>query len=67
MAKGTYQINDLFLRKVKGVDADGRVLSKLVPTGNLPDCMETIRAAGLDVPGSVLEANWRLEQKSARS
>jgi pilus assembly protein CpaF len=67
MAKGTYQINDLFLRKVKGVDADGRVLSKLVPTGNLPDCMETIRAAGLDVPASVLEANWRLEQKSARS
>ena len=67
MAKGTYQINDLFLRKVKGVDADGRVLSKLVPTGNMPDCLETIRAAGLDVPGSVLEANWRLEQKSARS
>ncbi len=67
MAKGTYQINDLFLRKVKGVDADGRVLSTLAPTGNLPDCMETIRAAGLDVPASVLEANWRLEQKSARS
>ena len=67
MAKGTYQINDLFLRKVKGVDGDGRVLSKLVPTGNMPDCLETIRAAGLDVPGSVLEANWRLEQKSARS
>jgi pilus assembly protein CpaF len=67
MAKGTYQINDLFLRKVKGVDADGRVLSKLVPTGNLPDCLETIRAAGLDVPGSVLEANWRREQKAERS
>ena len=67
MAKGTYQINDLFLRKVKGVDADGRVLSTLAPTGNLPDCMETIRAAGLDVPASVLEANWRLEQTSARS
>lgn len=61
MAKGTYQINDLFLRKVKGVDADGRVLSRLLPTGNLPDCLETIRAAGLDVPAGVLEANWRRE------
>jgi pilus assembly protein CpaF len=63
MAKGTYTINDLFLRKVKGVDAQGRVLSKLVPTGNLPDCLETIRAAGLELPASVLEASWRLEQK----
>lgn len=67
MQKGTYQINDLFLRKVKGVDPDGRVLSKLVPTGNLPDCLETIRAAGLECPASVLEANWRREQKTGRS
>lgn len=67
MAKGTYTINDLFLRKVKGVDADGRVISTLSPTGNLPDCLETIRAAGLDVPASVLEANWRREQKTGKS
>jgi pilus assembly protein CpaF len=67
MSKGTYTINDLFIRKVKGVDADGRVISKLVPTGNLPDCLETIRAAGLDVPASVHEANWRREQKAVRS
>ncbi len=64
MAKGAYVINDLFLRKVKGVDADGRVLSSLRPTGNLPDCMETILAAGLDVPSSVHEAKWRREQKA---
>ena len=67
MSKGTYQINDLFLRKVKGVDSEGRVLSKLVPTGNLPDCMETIRAAGLDAPAAVLEASWRREQKGQGS
>ena len=67
MAKGTYTINDLFLRKVKGVDADGRVISTLSPTGNLPDCLEMIRAAGLDVPASVLEANWRREQKTGKS
>ena len=67
MQKGTYAINDLFLRKVEGVDADGRVISTLSPTGNLPDCLEMIRAAGLDVPASVLEANWRREQKTGRS
>ena len=67
MSKGTYQINDLFIRKVKGVDAEGRVLSKLLPTGNLPDCLETIRAAGLEVPATVLEANWRREQKTGKS
>ncbi|MDB5216210.1 MAG: Type secretion system hydrolase TadA/VirB11/CpaF, TadA subfamily [Myxococcaceae bacterium] len=67
MSKGTYQINDLFIRKVKGVDPNGTVLSKLVPTGNLPDCMETIRAAGLDVPASVHEANWRREQQAGKS
>ncbi len=67
MSKGTYQINDLFLRKVKGVEADGRVVSKLLPTGNLPDCMETILAAGLEVPASVHEAHHRREQNTARS
>lgn len=66
MSKGSYQINDLFLRKVEGIDADGRVISELHPTGNLPDCLETIRAAGLDVPGTVLEANWRREQEMGR-
>lgn len=67
MAKGTYNINDLFIRKVKGVESDGRVVSKLVPTGNMPDCMETILAAGLDVPASVHEAKWRRDQKAGRA
>lgn len=67
MAKGTYNINDLFLRKVKGVESDGTVVSKLVPTGNMPDCMETILAAGLDVPASVHEAKWRRDQKAGRA
>ncbi len=66
MSKGTYNINDLFIRKVKGVESDGRVISKLVPTGNMPDCMETILAAGLDVPAAVHEANWRQQQKTAQ-
>ena len=66
MDTGKYVINDLFLRKVKGVDANGRVISKLYPTGNLPDCMETILASGMDVPQSVYEMKRRKEQKAQR-
>jgi pilus assembly protein CpaF len=66
MEKGKYAINDLFIRKVKGVDADGRVISSLRPTGNLPDCMETILAAGMDVPASVYDVKRRKEAKLQR-
>ena len=55
------------LSKEFPLELSGRVISTLSPTGNLPDCLETIRAAGLDVPASVLEANWRLEQKTGKS
>jgi pilus assembly protein CpaF len=67
METGRYQINDLFIRKVKGVEKNGRVISSLKPTGILPDCMETILAAGMDVPASVHEAKWRREQKGGVS
>ena len=43
------------------------VISKLYPTGNMPDCMETILAAGMDVPASVHEAKWRREQKTGKA
>jgi pilus assembly protein CpaF len=66
MDKGKYAINDLFIRKVKGVDADGRVISSLRPTGNLPDCMETILASGMDVPASVYDMKRRKEAKAQR-
>jgi len=65
--RGAYTINDLFVRKVRGVDEDGRVVSELVPTGNLPDCMETIIAAGLDVPAAMHDARFRLEREKART
>jgi pilus assembly protein CpaF len=55
-ALGTYRINDLYVRRVLGVDPSGRVESVLEPTGNLPDCMETILAAGMDVPDAMRDA-----------
>ena len=62
MASGSYAINDLFVRKVKGTDSKGRILSDLLPTGNLPDAMEAIEAAGLDVPAAVRDAHKRRQR-----
>jgi pilus assembly protein CpaF len=50
LATGAYEVRDLFLRRVLGVDAEGRVHSELVPTGNLPSMLEHIQAQGYDVP-----------------
>lgn len=56
MERGSYKIKDLFVRKVHGADERGRIQSELLPTGILPDAMEAIEAAGLDVPAAVHDA-----------
>lgn len=56
MERGSYKIKDLFVRKVHGTDERGRIQSELLPTGILPDAMEAIEAAGLDVPAAVHDA-----------
>lgn len=48
--RGQYQIRDLYTRKIEGVDRDGSVQSKLLPTGQLPASLEHIQAFGYDVP-----------------
>jgi pilus assembly protein CpaF len=58
-ARGTYQINDLFLRHVRGIDRGGAVISELLPTGILPNNLEQIEADGLDIPVAMREAAWR--------
>jgi pilus assembly protein CpaF len=47
---GKYQINDLFRREFRGVDASGRVESELVSTGHAPQCAELIEASGYELP-----------------
>jgi pilus assembly protein CpaF len=64
--RNTYVINDLMLRHVTGVDKRGRVLSELVPTGNLPTTLEHIEASGLDIPAAMREAAWRKKKKNER-
>ena len=57
LAKGAYEIRDLILRKVSGVDAEGRVQSELLPTGVLPSMLDYLQAHGYyDVPASMHDA-----------
>lgn len=60
-AKGTYTVNDLFVRHVHGLDAHGHLASVLAPTGVLPFAMDAIEAQGLSVPDAVREAAMRQE------
>jgi pilus assembly protein CpaF len=62
LAAGTYNIRDLFLRHVSGLDADGRVISELKPTGLLPRSLEHIQAHGYALPESMLVAAADNEQ-----
>ncbi|MEZ4286570.1 MAG: CpaF family protein [Polyangiales bacterium] len=51
-----YQLRDIFVRKFGERGSDGRVPSKLVATGQLPACVDAIRAAGMKLPDAVLSA-----------
>jgi pilus assembly protein CpaF len=52
-----YRFDDLFVRRYGRRGADGRVSSRLVPTGVLPRCADLIRAMGLELPDAVLAAS----------
>jgi pilus assembly protein CpaF len=65
--KGVYQIRDFYLRKVDSVDAQGRVSSRLLPTGLLPSALEHIHAQGYDVPKAMHEAAHRRAARPARA
>jgi pilus assembly protein CpaF len=43
-----YRLRDLFVRRWSGRDADGRVLSQLAYTGEVPRCLEMMHALGID-------------------
>jgi len=54
--RGVYDVHDLYVRTVTGLDADGRVLSDLAPTGALPRTLEELMARGYDLPPEMYEA-----------
>jgi pilus assembly protein CpaF len=49
-----YKLQDIFLRKYEGLDEDGKVISELVPTGVLPECMHQLEEHGVSLPDPVL-------------
>lgn len=56
MQTETYQVQDVFVRQYQGLGPKGEVLSKLVPSGVLPRCLEQVHEHGLDLPASMYDA-----------
>ncbi|MBK8169943.1 MAG: CpaF family protein [Sandaracinaceae bacterium] len=54
--EGGYQLRDLYVREYDGKDAKGKVLSRFVPTGNLPKATEILREHGYELPERMLKA-----------
>ena len=50
-----YQLKDIFIRKYEGRDGRGRIISHLLPTGELPGCIEMIQALGMELPASIYD------------
>ena len=55
----TYQIQEVFVRQYQGLGPKGEVLSRLVPSGILPRCLEQVHEHGLDLPASMYDAAKR--------
>jgi pilus assembly protein CpaF len=50
-----YEVKDIFERRYHGLDEKQRVISELVPTGNLPRCMHQLEEHGVTLPDVVLD------------
>ncbi|MCT4595104.1 MAG: CpaF family protein [Anaeromicrobium sp.] len=55
-------LQDIFVFKQRGVDQDGKIMGKLVPTGIRPKFYETLTTSGITIPTSVFleEEDWNL-------
>ena len=53
---GSYQLNDIFVRRCGVVDEQGNVESQLLPTGKTPTFLPLLRAHGVDLPAAVYDA-----------
>jgi pilus assembly protein CpaF len=48
-------MQEIFMLERRGVDAEGRVLAEVVPTGIRPRFAERLRLAGVELPASIFE------------
>jgi pilus assembly protein CpaF len=51
-----YQVADLYVRKVEGEDARGKLVTRFVPTGELPTCTEYLSIMGYRLPEEMFQA-----------
>jgi pilus assembly protein CpaF len=58
-----YEINNLFVRNYLGKDANGKMKSKFVPTGVIPNCIELIRSMGHELPKSIYDVGLESDDK----
>jgi pilus assembly protein CpaF len=58
-ATSTYAMQDLFVREHRGFDERGEPVSELVPTGELPWCIDRLHEHGVDVAPGVREVAAR--------
>jgi pilus assembly protein CpaF len=65
-ATGTYQLQDLFVRRYGGVGPDGKIVSELVPTGAAPRFMHMLEEHGEALPRSMTEAIERAHAAHGR-
>lgn len=52
----SYKLQNLWVRKYNGFDAEGMIKSEILPTGVLPDCLPILKDAGLDLPKIMYDA-----------
>jgi pilus assembly protein CpaF len=57
-----YKTRDIFVRQYQGLDHQGQIVSELVPTGLLPECMHQLEEHGVTLPDPVLELARRTPQ-----
>jgi len=58
-----YELRDIFVRKYHGTDAQGAIVSELVPTGLLPDCMHQLEEHGVSLPDPVMQLARQTDQR----
>jgi pilus assembly protein CpaF len=51
-----YLTQDVFVRQYQGLGPKGEVLSKLVPSGVMPRCLDQVHEHGLDLPPAMYDA-----------
>jgi pilus assembly protein CpaF len=55
LATQKYGVQDIFVREYRGFDDKQRIVSDLVPTGILPNCMHQLEEHGVSLPEAVLD------------